>query len=620
MWKAVLLTALVCLFSLHYSLGSPTNQNLELMPIDYDINEENPGDNEETPGSGDRCEGMTCVLKGEKGHPGPQGPRGEPGFCDASSCTVVGPVEKGEKGEKGESGKDGEDGKPGETGQPGTAGMKGDPGKDGEPGMKGMTGEMGKMGEKGMEGPPGTPGTPGSTGIPGKQGLPGEPGTPGQTGRKGMPGQKGEKGEPGSTVEIISRTDSEPCNETLQGDIRFDPITKQLYFCNGTYWVCVQTTTCPDPPKEDPTCPSPFGNIPIGDCWYQVFVENVTQATQDAADIVLVIDESGSMITEQEWLLVMVPFLESTLVANGVGDGDVKNRYCVIGFGSFGDLRPGHFRAVDGEPCFTADRFADAQSQLITAGLREDGYEAIKFGLDNIPFRESPFIAKNVILVTDEGRTVIDEGEDITRESIQAELKASDILLNVVVFADYELVNDTNRTVIGVDARGVSLILEPNGGFSETNQSVHITKAEKNTAEDYVDLAVSLGGAAWALRILRESAINLNEDIQASFTSALTQIKLREIRAVIESCRKCVCLPGDSDEEPPRTSCSIANDEQFCRCVVENQGDDSTCESGLPDPTEDDRVEGGLVPTGDSISMVPRSPDFMFLDSEAPNP
>ena len=46
-------------------------------------------------------------------------------------------------------------------------------------------------------------------------------------------------------------------------------------------------------------------------------MQNVTQATQDAADIVLVVDESGSMTREQNWLLVMVPFLERTLVENG---------------------------------------------------------------------------------------------------------------------------------------------------------------------------------------------------------------------------------------------------------------------------------------------------------------
>ena len=112
-----------------------------------------------------------------------------------------------------------------------------------------------------------------------------------------------------------------------------------------------------------------------------------------------------------------------SLFPTGVGDGDVKNRYCLIGFGGFGNLRLGRFLLVDGEPCFTADRFAEAQEKLIAAGIREDGYLAIKFGLDNIPFRDSPFIAKNVILVTDEGRTVIPEGADLTREGIQAELR-----------------------------------------------------------------------------------------------------------------------------------------------------------------------------------------------------
>ncbi len=49
-----------------------------------------------------------------------------------------------------------------------------------------------------------------------------------------------------------------------------------------------------------------------------MFVGNITQATQDAADIVLVIDESGTMSMEHEWLLVMIPLLESTLIENGI--------------------------------------------------------------------------------------------------------------------------------------------------------------------------------------------------------------------------------------------------------------------------------------------------------------
>ncbi len=49
---------------------------------------------------------------------------------------------------------------------------------------------------------------------------------------------------------------------------------------------------------------------------------------------------------------------------------------------------------------------------------------------------------------------------------------------------------------------------------------------------------MSVGGASWALRVLRESSFSENKALQESFTSALTQVKLREIRAVIESCRR----------------------------------------------------------------------------------
>ena len=49
-------------------------------------------------------------------------------------------------------------------------------------------------------------------------------------------------------------------------------------------------------------------------------------------------------------------------------------------------------------------------------------------------------------------------------------------------------------------------------------------------------------GAAWALTVLRESSINQNIEIQQSFTSAFAEVKLREIRATIESCRRLVSL------------------------------------------------------------------------------
>lgn len=123
--------------------------------------------------------------------------------------------------------------------------------------------------------------------------------------------------------------------------------------------------------------------------------------------------------------------------------------------------------------------FLPSSAQLINAGLYEDGYEAIDFALKNVPFRESPFIAKNIILITDEGRYVIPEGENLTRSSIQTALEENNILLNVVVMADYQLTKEPDRIVLGVDASGVSYVLEPNGQFSTRtaeDDGVEITK------------------------------------------------------------------------------------------------------------------------------------------------
>lgn len=103
-------------------------------------------------------------------------------------------------------------------------------------------------------------------------------------------------------------------------------------------------------------------------------------------------------------------------------------------------MEPGHFLPVNGQSCFTAAEFSQARVQLANAGLREDGYEALKFALDNVPFRRNnPFVAKNMILITDEGRNVIPQGENITRQSIEADLRRNGVLLNVVVQANYQV-------------------------------------------------------------------------------------------------------------------------------------------------------------------------------------
>ena len=51
-----------------------------------------------------------------------------------------------------------------------------------------------------------------------------------------------------------------------------------------------------------------------------------------AADVVLLVDESGSMAEEHAWLSAMIPLLDQALKEVDVGV-DLENRFGVVGFG-----------------------------------------------------------------------------------------------------------------------------------------------------------------------------------------------------------------------------------------------------------------------------------------------
>ena len=214
-----------------------------------------------------------------------------------------------------------------------------------------------------------------------------------------------------------------------------------------------------------------------------MFTENITTETQDAADIVLLIDDSGSMQLEHEWLLAMVPYLEAALIKAGVGDYGNRNRYCAIAFGGIGPLEPAHFLLVNGEKCFTADQFPKARIQLKNVGLNEDGYEAIHFAINNVPFRDSPFIAKNVFLISDEGRTIIPQGQSLTKSSVRDELLNNDALLNVIVSVSYLDTSNRAEVVLGQDGNGVTYLLRPNGQYTSNTDGLVITEVRKRERE-----------------------------------------------------------------------------------------------------------------------------------------
>ena len=83
----------------------------------------------------------------------------------------------------------------------------------------------------------------------------------------------------------------------------------------------------------------------------------------------------------------------------------------------------------------------------------------------------------------------------------------------------------------------------------------------------YFDLALEVGGASWSLPVLRESSATSNIPLQQSFTNALTELKVQEIKTAIESCRRCVCASPDGGLTA-EVICSSADNQEFCKCVA----------------------------------------------------
>lgn len=267
----------------------------------------------------------------------------------------------------------------------------------------------------------------------------------------------------------------------------------------------------------------------------------------DFADVIFVVDESGSMNTEHGWIPNMVTSMEAKLVAAGVGDGSDAadfNRYGLVGFGSgltdgYNDGIP---RTVPGGGYGTDAAIATAAGNLLLNGATEDGYAGIDYALNTANFAARAGAGLNIVLITDEDRDNWN-GNALTYQSILSALGARNALLNVVVnnafgsddgaalgrFSDATDLNpefdkDGNPVIGGTAAIENAIRVDGAGGYLLSTGAT--TGSGSGTTEaDYVALALENGGAAWNLNVLRSGGNDA-----ASFTSAFVNFKALEIK------------------------------------------------------------------------------------------
>lgn len=254
-------------------------------------------------------------------------------------------------------------------------------------------------------------------------------------------------------------------------------------------------------------------------CFLSVALAGVASAAT-TADVIVVVDESGSMGGEHAWIDDMIADLDAGLITAGI----TSNRYALVGYGASNPAP----RLVGGFGGVAS--FATAAGNLVTSGSREDGYDGIHFGFETLTLRGNA--AANIILVTDEDRDIYDGTK--TYANTLAALNAQKALLNAVVNNPF---GSDAGSALGVDSIGTAYLQDGTSYSTATNGTVG--NGDGSTETHYVPMAFATGGAAWDLNKLRSGG-----DTATAFTAAFINIKVGEIQQQTPTSGSTVPAPG----------------------------------------------------------------------------
>ena len=288
-----------------------------------------------------------------------------------------------------------------------------------------------------------------------------------------------------------------------------------------------------------------------GSYYYDVRPVGIGPASQAAADIIFVVDESGSMAGEQGWIREEVQVLDRMLKEKGVGSGMRRNMFALVGYSR---NNPQDILGITLTTLASSSDFVTASRNLMVTGTAEDGYAAIDYALTNIPTRSDT--AKQIILVTDSDRRILQF--DLNRANIEQRVRELGFTLNVVVNQGFVISEVDSIFALGItNTFGYVLDTLTKRLYSSVNSS-EVTLSQYisfgSTIEDYVTLALNLDGAAWDINQLREGGT-----FSEAFVNAFSDIKVEEMMTVFRYCFECQCRSR-------REVCSLANSVALRDC------------------------------------------------------
>jgi hypothetical protein len=208
------------------------------------------------------------------------------------------------------------------------------------------------------------------------------------------------------------------------------------------------------------------------------------QAATIATDIIMIVDESGSMSNVQSNLRTNIGQFASILSAGGV-----DARYGLVGYGNT-NVVPRMLTNLT-----SAGGFATAASNLVASGGTEPGYSATAFALNSIDGQSDLFSFR------------------------------ANALKNIILFTD-EPSNGDSCTSYGLCVSGVSVTLaSADALLTGKNALFNAVLAGTNTINSYKPLADNHGGNVYDLNGLNTTDPNAVQ----TFVNSFAQSKLQEI-------------------------------------------------------------------------------------------
>uniref|UniRef100_A0A1X7UV50 Uncharacterized protein n=1 Tax=Amphimedon queenslandica TaxID=400682 RepID=A0A1X7UV50_AMPQE len=317
-----------------------------------------------------------------------------------------------------------------------------------------------------------------------------------------------------------------------------------LYECSAINCVGVTRSTYNVTVTYD-TC-----NIPDGARLSPGEQKLILHTPASGADIILLVDESGSMNDEYQWIGAMVKDLDSMLKKLNIGVA-VPNLFSVVGFGSsYLNNRASRVLEYNEKILVPASNVSELIKMLFISGRSEDGYAALKHALDVIPFRSGN--AKQFILISDESREPIQLA--LNQSYLLSLFESEDVILNVAVSQSFQ--NNAGQRAFGIDSSNRTFAYSPFNVLNVYSNGKSVKdSAHCSTDLDYTELALLSGGAAWDLNILRSGG-----DIARHFTDAFVLVKAREIYHQISRCINCSCdeFKGTECVDVPLNKCNLS--------------------------------------------------------------